>query len=128
MDVQRTGVSHSYLSPVVLLIILVAGVLICVAGRRTAMAAFLSAAILIPPDQILLLGPLHFPMLRILALFGLTRILWAKFSGKQKIFSGGVNVIDKAMIGLTLSAAVNGLLLWRDSAEMIFQMGIVYTA
>jgi hypothetical protein len=89
MDVVRTGVSQSYLSPIVLLIILVAGVLIVVAGRRTAMAAFLSAAILIPPDQVLLLGPLHFPMLRILALFGLTSILWAKFSGKQKIFSGG---------------------------------------
>jgi hypothetical protein len=128
VDVQRLGVSQSYLNPVVLLIILIVGMVILVAGRRKAAIAFLAAAILIPDDQILLIGPAHFPMLRVLALFGLVRLMWAKFSKKQEIFSGGMNGIDKGMIGLTLFSALDGVLLWRDSASIIFQLGEIYTA
>jgi hypothetical protein len=117
------GVAHTFLSPVVLLAIIVAGLLICFSTRRRASAAFLVAAILIPVDQVLFVGGLHFPMLRILALCGLLRILRGRLSGRHQIFSGGMNGIDKAVIGLGVFTFINGILLWRIGAQVVYQLG-----
>lgn len=117
------GVGETFLSPLVLLAVVIAGIVICVSSRRNVVVAFLAASILIPPDQVLLVGTVHFPMLRILALFGLARILRGKFLGKEQIFSGGINSIDKAVIALTLFTLINGVLLWRIWGQFIFQLG-----
>lgn len=122
------GVSGSIFSPVALAAILLAGILILLLPRNKAIVPFFAAGILIPFDQILLIGPFHFPMLRVLLLFGFVRMFGARLTGKDKVFSGGMNGIDKAMIILTLSTAVDGVLLWKESGEVIFQLGQVYTA
>jgi hypothetical protein len=122
------GVTQSFLSPIVLLAIILAGVLICTSGRRKALAAFLSAAILIPPDQVLLLGGVHFPMLRILALCGVVRFMRDKLSKNEPIFSGGINAIDKAMIALSLLSLISGMLLWQVWAQLVFQLGNILSA
>ncbi|HEV7967670.1 MAG TPA: hypothetical protein VGP19_08875 [Candidatus Acidoferrales bacterium] len=122
------GVSQTVLNPLVLAVVLLAGLVICFAPRNRAIAAFLGAALLIPIDQVLLIGPFHFPMLRLLALFGLIRILWARLSGKETIFSGGMNGIDRVLIGLALFTAVDGVLLWGEMGEVIYQLGNLYTA
>ncbi len=122
------GVQHTFLSPVVLLAILIAGVVICVCDRRKALPAFLLAAILVPPDQVLLLAGIHFPMLRILAIFGFVRLLRDKFSRNESIFSGGLNIIDKAIIALSLFTLINGMLLWRVWAQLVFQLGNLVSA
>lgn len=111
-------------SPIVLLAILVAGVLILTGSRNRALAAFLSAALLIPTDQILLLGPAHFPMLRLLIIFGAIRM----FRTKGKLLPGGWNKIDTAMTVLTVVTAIAGVLLYPQSAEVIFQLGNLYSA
>ena len=64
------GVSETVLNPVVFAVVLIAGVLICVWPRQKAAMAFLVAALLIPEDQVLLIGPAHFPMLRVLVRVG----------------------------------------------------------
>jgi hypothetical protein len=122
------GVSGSVFSPIALAAIVIAGLLICFLPRSRAIVPFFVMAILIPYDQILVVGSLHFPMLRILALFGLIRIFWAKLSGKDVIFSGGVNGIDKALIVLALFTAVDGILLWRQSAYIVYQLGQLFTS
>jgi len=122
------GVTETVLNPVVLVLVLIGGMLILFGSRRWAIAAFLSLAILIPMDQVLLLGPFHFPMMRLLALFGLVRIVWEKLSKRKEIFSGGMNGMDKAVILLTIFTAVDGILLWRQSGEVIYQLGNLYTA
>jgi len=121
------GVAQTFLSPVVLIAIMVAGLLICFAGRKKALGAFLAAAILIPPDQVLLLGGVHFPMLRILSLCGLARIGWAKFRSPGRIFKGGLNGIDIAMIGLGSFVLIDGCLLWQEWGEVVFQLGNMLT-
>ena len=118
------GVSGSIFNPVVLAVVIVAGVLICTGSRKRALAAFLAAAILIPTDQVLVIGALHFPMLRLLILFGIVRMV----RDKSKVFSGGMNGIDKAAILLGLFVAVNGVLLFKESAALIFQFGNLLTA
>ena len=64
------GVTGSIFSPVAMGAILLAGILMLALPRNKAIIPFFSCALLIPLDQILLVGPLHFPMLRILLLFG----------------------------------------------------------
>jgi hypothetical protein len=120
------GVSGSIFSPVALAIILLAGAAVLFLPRQKAIIPFFAAAILIPLDQILLIGGLHFPMLRVLLLFGFARLIRAKLSGDE-IFSGGINGIDKAMLVLMLFSAVDGILLWRQMGEVIFQLGNLYT-
>jgi len=121
------GTTQTFLSPIVLLAVVIAGVMICVAGRRKALAAFLAGTILIPPDQVLYLGALHFPMLRILALCGLGRITWTKWKKKEPIFSGGVNWIDRLMIVMTIVTLIDGMLLWQVWQQLVFQLGNLVT-
>jgi hypothetical protein len=121
------GVSQSVLNPLVALLILIAGLYICFGRRDKALIAFLSASILIPMDQVLLIGSLHFPMLRVLILFGLARIVKTRSWPTRKLFNGGINKIDVAVILFALFTAVNGVLLFQESAALIFQLGNLYT-
>jgi hypothetical protein len=121
-------VGQSVFNPIVLIVVLIVGLLMCFGSRNRAIAAFLAGAILIPMDQILVIGGMHFPMLRVLLLFGMVRMLRAKISSKSEILSGGWNKIDLALIVLTLVIAVNGILLYRDSVALIFQLGGLFTA
>jgi hypothetical protein len=118
------GVGHSMVSPIVLLAVLIAGGLILTGSRSRALAAFLGAALLIPTDQVLLLGPAHFPMLRLLIIFGAIRM----FRTKGKLLPGGWNKIDNAMVVLTVVTAIAGILLYQQSAVVIFQLGNMYSA
>jgi hypothetical protein len=120
-------VSGTVLHPAVLIAVLLAGVLMCVWPRRRAIIPFLAAAILIPTDQVLLIGPAHFPMLRLLVLFGIVRIVKEMISSKARLFSGGMNKIDWAVILLTVFVALNGILLFQQSAAAINQLGSLYT-
>jgi hypothetical protein len=122
------GVAESIVNPIVLAVTLAAGLLILVLPRRKAIIPFVFFGILIPINQIVVVGGLHFPMLRVLALFGFARILWAKLSGHDKIFSGGMNGIDKALVLLTAFTAIDGILLWRVWGEVVYQLGVLYTA
>ena len=121
------GVSATVLNPVVLVVILIAGILICILPRNKAIVPFLVAAILVPMDQILLIGPAHFPMLRVLVLFGFMRILKDKASSKLLLFSGGIQKLDIAVILLNVSIAISGILLFPESGAVIFQLGALYS-
>jgi hypothetical protein len=112
----------------ILVVVLLTGILIVILRRRRAIVPLLTIGILVPMDQIVVLGGLHFPMLRVLALFGFVRIFWAKFVQKEKIFSGGVNGIDVAMIVLTVFTALDGVLLFQVWGAVVYQLGKLYTA
>jgi hypothetical protein len=122
------GVAGSIVNPFVLIGVLIAGVLICILPRSKAIIPFLAAGILIPIDQVLVVGGLHFPMLRVLVLFGFVRIFWVKLSEKGEIFSGGMNGIDRAVIVLILFTTIDGVLLWQQSGALIKYLGDLYTA
>jgi hypothetical protein len=121
------GVGESVLNPGVLLVVLIAGVLICVWPRKKSMSLFLAASILIPMDQVLLIGPAHFPMLRLLVLFGIVRMCKDKLNSKLRLFRGGMNRMDIAVILLTAFIALNGILLFPVSASVVNQLGNLYT-
>jgi hypothetical protein len=121
------GVSDSVVSPIVLGVVLIAGLFICFSSRNKALAAFLAGAILIPEDQVLLIGGAHFPMIRVLLVFGIIRMLRAKISSKKEILAGGWHWLDLAVLLYASFTAVNGILLYRESAAVVFQFGNLLT-
>ncbi len=127
-DNWGVGLSHTVFNPAVLAVVLISGFVICFASRNKALSIFLAASILIPTDQVLVVGPFHFPALRILILFGMARMLWAKIFSQSRIFSLGLNGIDKALILLSTFTFIDGVLLWRTSEQLIYQLGNIYTA
>ncbi len=121
------GATQTFLNPAVLIVVLIAGVLLCVWPRKKALAVFLAVGLLIPVDQVLLIGALHFYMLRLLLLFGIVRIIREKTSSKLPVFSRGINKIDVSVILLTVFIAIDGIALFQVSGEVINQLGNLYT-
>jgi hypothetical protein len=120
------GTTESVLNPLVLLLVLLVGVLVLVWPRSRIIAPVIAAFILIPMDQILLIGGMHFPMLRFLALFGFARLVREKCAG-CKIFSGGMNKIDLAVISFAVMTALAGILLFWEVGAVIYQLGNICT-
>lgn len=121
------GVSVNSVHPAILLLVLIAGVVICVAPRRRALVVFLACGLLIPMDQILLIGGAHFPMLRLLALFGFGRMIRERITSKAAIFSGGFNRIDLCVVLYSVFVAISGILLFKEMGAVVNQVGVLYT-
>lgn len=121
------GVAGTIVSPLALAFVLLASVLLLVLPRQKAIAAFIFAAVLIPTDQIVVLGSLHFPMLRILLLFGFVRILRASLSGHEDVVGGGFTAMDRSVLILTAFIAIDGMFLWQASGAVVYQIGNFYT-
>ncbi len=121
------GVTETVLNPFVLVLVLIVGVLVLVLPRAKIIAPLLAAFILIPVDQVLLVGGMHFPMLRFVALFGFARLLRDKISARSTVFSGGINKIDIAVISFALVSGIAGVLLFQETGALVYQLGSIYT-
>ncbi len=120
------GGGETQVHPIVVVATLVVGALLLFRQRKGVISPFLAAALLIPMDQMLVLGPFHLPILRLLIAVGWISMLFRTPPGRR-IFSGGFNGLDKAVIlwaGFTVLAT---LALWQDMAALINQMGFLYT-
>jgi hypothetical protein len=120
------GTADTIVNPAVLVVVLIVGILILLWPRKKALVPFLVFSILIPMDQILVIGGMHFQMLRVLALFGIVRLMREKIAGRN-IFTGGINKIDWAIILLNVAIAVNAILLFREFGVVVYQFGNLYT-
>jgi hypothetical protein len=121
------GVAESVLNPFVFVVILIVGALILFWPRCRAIAPFIAASILTPMDQVLVISGLHFPMLRFLAVFGIARLIRETIFSKGKVFRGGINKIDVAVMLFATSTAAAGVVLFQQSTALIFQLGNIYT-
>jgi hypothetical protein len=122
------GVTDTVLNPGVAVILILTGLLMCLLPQKKAIIPFLLTSFLIPADQVLVVTGLHFPLVRVLILFGMLRIFLIKGRGEWKIFSGGLNKIDIAFILLSSTSAVAGILLFQNTQAVIFQLGQAFTA
>ena len=108
------GASVTLLHPVVAIWMLIAIVLILTAPRKKALIPFLFAVLTIPIGQVVLIGGLHFTMMRVLSLAGLVRAGMLKASSKERWFPTGFNRIDQ----LSGGGAVDGVGVHRHHAAM----------
>jgi hypothetical protein len=121
------GVAESVFNPLVFLVVIIAGLLILFRPRGQAIAPFVAAAILIPMDQVVVIVGMHFPMLRILTLFGIARLVKEKIYSKKQIFSGGINKIDVAVVLFAIFTALAAIVLFQQWGAVIYQLGSIYT-
>lgn len=106
------------LNPLVAVWMLIAIVLILVLPRKQVITPFLLAVFTIPVGQVVVLGSLHFTVLRILILAGLVR----RASTRAK-FPGGFNPVDRMVVLWTASALVILSLQWMDTQALIHNLG-----
>lgn len=119
--------AQTYVHPVIACLMLVVVVLVLCLPRRWVIVPFLAAAFLIPLDQMIVLGPLHFQMLRVLILFGWIRLLATKTRSNLTIVHANWNVVDVALVLWASLAAIDIVLLWRSTDAVINQAGVLYT-
>ena len=121
------GGGETFVHPVVLCAMLLVMVLIFTLKQQSVLMPFLTALFLIPGNQVFILGPFHFQMMRILILFGWARMFLIKSSSHEEIFVGGMNAIDKALICCTVVSAVDFVLLFQEWGALNNQLGALYT-
>src|ERR1017187_1476732 len=117
------GATETLLHPLVAVWMLIAIVLILTFPRKTAITPFLLAVFTIPVGQVVVLGGLHFTVLRILILAGLARV--ASFRGLSRggKFLGGFNAVDQVVVLWTISALTILSLQWMRMDELIHNLG-----
>jgi hypothetical protein len=108
-------------------VLVLAGILILLLPRKYVIFPVLVTAFLVPMDQILVVGPFHFFLLRVLLFFGLARMLGARLISRCTILSGGMNSMDKAVLLLGVFGAVTYVLLRTDWNAVVNQLGVLYT-
>ena len=120
------GNPDPWVHPAVLCAALAASALILFLPRKHIIVPLLAAALLIPFDQGVLIGPLHWTMLRFILLVGWLRALATALSPQQRFLANGLNAMDKALILWAGISAFNIVLLWHSSAALINQLGVLY--
>jgi hypothetical protein len=116
------GATETMLHPLVAVWLLIAIVLILTRPRGQALTVFLLSCFCIPIGQVVVLGTLHFSVLRILVIAGLIRRAWGRDSSSGK-FPGGFNGIDQVVVFWMVSALVTLSLQWMNSTSLIHNLG-----
>lgn len=126
MPEYHIAITQTHVHPLVALAALAAAGLIIVLPRKQWLAPLLAATLLIPLDQIIVLGPLHWQIMRVMLLVAWVRVLATRPAG-GRILSGGLNAVDKALILWTVFSAAAHILRWHSTAILVNQSGVVYT-
>ncbi len=117
------GATETLLHPLVAVWLLIAIVLILAFPRKTAIVPFLLSVFTIPAGQVVVLGSLHFTVLRILILAGLVRMASFRKSSWGGRLAGGFNAVDRMVVLWTVSALVILSLQWMDMQALIHNLG-----
>ncbi len=117
------GATETLLHPLVAVWMLIAIVLILTFPRKKAITPFLLAVFTIPIGQVVVLGSLHFTVLRILILAGLARVAFFRWLSRGGRFPGGFNAVDQVVVLWTISALTILSLQWMRMDALIHNLG-----
>src|SRR5579863_4313109 len=92
------GATETMLNPIVAVWLLIAIVMILTLPRRRVITCFLVSCLCIPIAQVVVVGSVHFTVLRILIIAGLVRRAMELRSVSGGKFPGGFNTIDRVVI------------------------------
>jgi hypothetical protein len=121
------GGGATNIHPLVAVILVLVGVLVLFLPRKYTIVPLLAASFLVPLEQTVVVGSVHFQFLRILIFLGWARLLPSVALSGTKLVSEGLNAIDKSVILCSLFGAIGFVLLWRESAAVVNQLGQMYT-
>jgi hypothetical protein len=116
------GSSETILHPIVLVGMLIAIALIFLLPRKYVIWPFLCTAFLIPLGQALLIGGLHFFVIRIIILTVALRMLGSKLTSPEGIFGNRLGIPDSIFLLWAFCRALAGVLVFSfHSGAMIYQ-------
>jgi hypothetical protein len=117
------GATETLLHPLVALWMLIAILLILTQPRKKAITPFLLTFFTIPVGQVVVLGGLHFTVLRILILAGLARRAALHKSSPEGRFPGGFSGVDLVVILWTVLALAVISIQWMNTQALITNLG-----
>jgi hypothetical protein len=119
------GISDTILSPIVLVAMLIAMILILVLPRKYILVPVLVSIILIPLGQQVYLIGVHWLVSRLITLCGLARIAVMKFRSKKDVSAGGFNAVDRAFLGCAICETIGFALQYMQAQALVNQFGIL---
>jgi hypothetical protein len=119
------GFGGSSMSPIAMVAMVTAIVLVCALPRKWAIAPFLVFVFLIPYDQQYNVGGVHLFAHRIVILCGCLRFLPKAFSTPTAL-AGGFTAIDKVFLLWALCRAAAFVLLYHEGAAVVNQVGFLW--
>jgi hypothetical protein len=123
------GASETVLHPIVLVAMLIAMVLIFVLPRKHVIWPFLFTAFLVPLGQSILIGGLHFFVIRIIILTIAVRMLASWFMSPEGIFGDRLGVFDIVFLVWAFCRALAGALVFSfNSGALVYQGGFLLDA
>ncbi len=108
-------------TPLGLTALLTLGVLLLVLPRRYAILPVLAMVCYVPIGEAVMVGPLHFYMMRIMVIFG-----WLRILTRRELRLRGFTDIDKAYFGWASFGLLLGIMLRPDSDGIINRLGFAY--
>jgi hypothetical protein len=118
---------QTYVHPVIALAMLVTIGFMFALPRRKLIVPFVFGGVLIPMDQILVVGPLHFPMIRVLVLFAWIRIFMAAKASGATILPNKFSTLDRVVLLYAVFDALDYIILFGFSAQAIInRLGAAY--
>lgn len=111
--------------PAILAALAAAAILMLVLPRKYVVVPMLLLSIPLPMGQVVMVGPLHFQVFRILVLFAWMRLLLQRY-GREDKSAVHVNSVDKAIIFYAISSVVCYTLLWKESSAFVDMLGKAY--
>lgn len=116
------GATETILSPVVAVAMVITILVIMVSPRNKVIYAFLLACFNIPVGQVVVLGGVHFTVLRLLIIAALIRRATLPQSSTSK-FPGGYNGIDRMVVLWTVSGTIVSIIQWGEMQAFIHALG-----
>jgi len=117
------GATETLVHPLVVVWLLVAIVLILTRRREKLIAVFLLSCFTIPIGQVVVLGGLHFTVLRILILTVLARMAAFRGPPSETRITAGFNPVDKVVVLWSVSELVVLSLQWMNLQALIHNCG-----
>lgn len=117
------GAAETMLTPVVALAMLILIGLIFTRPRNQVIVPFLLGCFTIPLQQVVVLGGLHFTVLRILIIAALIRRAISGGSSRAGKFPGGFNGVDRMAILWVVSVETLVSLQWMEMQSFIHNLG-----
>lgn len=123
------GASETILHPIVLVAMLIAIALIFLLPRKHVIWPFLCTAFLVPLGQSILVGGLHFFVIRIIILTVVVRMLASRFTSPNGIFGDRLGTLDAVFLVWAFFRALAGVLVFSfNSGAMVYQAGFLLDA
>lgn len=97
------------------------GLLMLILPRRYALLPIIIVTCFMTLGQVVMVGGLHFTMMRILVLFG-----WVRLFIRREFRPMHLNAVDKSVLAWAVVSIVTHSLLWQTSEEFINRLGFGY--